>query len=417
MSHCKSKNMKILYVTQYFPPDKGAAQIRAWEMAQNLTRLGHKVTILTEFPNHPLGIVPRRYRFKLFQREMFDGIEVIRSYVKASPKKNFINRLMFYLSFMLTSIIGAIKLKHKYDLVFATSSPLFIGLSGYMISRIKGIRFIFEVRDIWPDAAVALGELKNKLFIRIASWIEKFCYAKCDKVVVVTKGCYSNLLQKKVDPKRIELVYNGANIEMFKPAEDGRELKKKYGYKGKYIVLYAGNFGLIHGMNSLIKAVKVLAGEEHMRFLFIGEGPMKNEVLRLREKLGLLNLEVINDVPRKKIMDYFNLADVCLVSAKRNKLSGLLLPVKMFDAWACGKPIVLSVDGEAREHLEKAKAGVWVEPEDSQGIAKAINYLFDNPQLCKQYGSNGRKYVEKHFSRKVQAERLEKILLEVLGHP
>jgi glycosyltransferase involved in cell wall biosynthesis len=316
---------------------------------------------------------------------------------------------------MLTSIMSAIKLKRKYDLVYATSSPLFVGLSGYIISRIKGIGFIFEIRDIWPDAAVALGELKNKLFIRIAGWIEKFCYAKCDKVVVVTKGCYNNLLQKKVNPKRIELVYNGANIEMFKPIKDRQELKKKYGSEGKFIVLYAGNFGLIHGMSSLIEAVKLFAGEEHLQFLFIGEGPMKGEMLCLREKFRLQNLEILNDVPRKKIIEYFNLADVCLVSAKRNNLSHVLLPVKMFDSWACGRPIVLSLDGEAREHLEKAKAGIWAEPENPHGIAQAIKYLFDNPRLCEQFGRNGRKYVEKHFSRKVQAEKLEKILLGVCG--
>jgi len=409
--------MNILYITQYFPPDKGAAQIRAWEMAQNLTRLGHKVTVVTEFPNHPLGIVPEQYRFKFFQREWSRGIEVIRSYVKASPKKNFISRLMFYLSFMGTSIIGAIKLKHKYDLVYATSSPLFVGLSGYIISRIKRIRFVFEVRDIWPDAAVALGELKNKLFIRIASLTEKFCYGKCSKVIVVTKGYRQNLLDKEVDSKKIEIVYNGANIEMFKPTKEEEVLKRKYDCEGKFVVLYAGNFGLIHGMNYLIEATRLFANTNSFKFLFIGEGPMKSEMLRLREKYRLANLKVLNDVSRKKIIEYFNLADVCLVSAKKNNLCRLLLPVKMFDAWACGRPIILSVDGEAREHLERAKAGVWVKPEDSEGIANAIKYLFQNPELRKQYGNNGRKYVEKYFSRKVQAERLEKILLKVITQP
>ena len=407
--------MNILYVTQYFPPDKGAAQIRAWEMAHNLTRLGHKVTVVTEFPNHPLGDVPPRYKFKLFQREMHDGIEVIRSYVKASAKKNFINRVMFYLSFAVTSVIGAAKLKNKYDLVYATSSPLFVGLSGYVISRLKGVRFIFEVRDLWPDAAVVLGELKNRLFITTAGWIEKLCYTKCEKVVVVTKGCRNSLLEKKVQPQRIELVYNGANIEMLKPAKDGQRLKERHGCKGKFVVLYAGNFGLIHAMSSLTEAVRILADEGGIEFIFVGEGPMKAEVLRLREKYRLMNLKILSDVPREKIVDYFNLADVCLVSAKRDNLSRVLLPVKMFDAWACGRPVVLSVDGEAREHLQKAKAGLWAEPENPHGIAKAIRYLFDNPQLCKKYGSNGRKYVVKHFSRKVQAERLEKILLGVCG--
>jgi glycosyltransferase involved in cell wall biosynthesis len=407
--------VNILYVTQYFPPDKGAAQIRAWEMAQNLSRLGHKITIVTEFPNHPLGVVPQKYRIKLFVREKYRGIEVIRTYVKTSPKKNFFNRIMFYFSFMISSIIAATKLKGKYDLVYATSSPLFVGLSGYIISRIKGIRFIFEIRDIWPDAAVVLGELKNKLSIRAARFVERFCYSKCDRVIVVTEGYRQNLLEKQVDPKKIHIIFNGANVDTFKPNRFGESLKRKYGYEGTFVALYAGNFGLIHGMNHLVEAARLLSSKDSIRFLFVGEGPMKAQITSLCAKYQLKNLEILKDVPTEQIVDYFSMADVCLVSTKKSKLTNAILPVKMFDAWACGKPIILSVDGEAREHLEKAKAGLWVEPENPHQITQAIKYLYDNPELCKRFGSNGRKYVERNFSRKVQAERLERILLEVLS--
>jgi glycosyltransferase involved in cell wall biosynthesis len=406
--------MNILYITQYFPPDKGAAQIRAWEMVQNLTKMGHRVTVVAEFPNHPLGIIPHRYKFKLFEREIYQGIEVIRTFVKPCPKKNFIGRIIFYLSFMITSILASFKLKRRYDLVYATSSPLFVGLSGYIVSRFKGVRFVFEVRDLWPDAAVVLGELKNRFFIRLASSIEQLYYRKCAKVIVVTKGCYQNVIKKGVDARKIEIVYNGANIETFKPLNEGQELKNKYGYEGKFIVLYAGNFGLIHGMDSLVEAVKLLRQEKDIRFIFIGEGPMKNEVLQSREDYKLVNLQVLNDIPVEGIIDYFNLADVCLVSAKKSQLSHVLLPVKMFDAWSCGKPIILSVDGEAREHLVRAKGGIWVEPENPEQIVNAIRYLHVNPNLCREFGKNGRKYVEEHFSRKVQAERLEKILRDIL---
>ena len=255
----------------------------------------------------------------------------------------------------------------------------------------------------------------NEILIRFAHLIEKLCYVKSDKLVVVTKGCYGNLLQKNVDPEKVDRVYNGANIDTFRPVADRRGLRERHGWEAKFTVLYAGNFGLIHGMNSLTEAVRILAEEDSIRFVFIGEGPMKSEVLRSQRKYHLANLKVLGDVPGQKLVDYLNLADVCLVSAKRHHLSRVLLPVKMFDAWACGKPIILSVDGEAREHLEKAEAGIWVEPEDSKGIANAVKYLLDNPESCEVYGSNGRKYVEKHFSRKTQAERLEKILVDVLG--
>lgn len=406
--------MNILYLTQYFPPDQGAAQIRAWEMAKNLTRLGHRVTILTEFPNHPRGVIPRKYRFSLFAREICGGVEVVRSYVKASPKKGFLGRMIFYLSFTATSIFAALKLKRKYDLVYATSSPLFVGLSGYVIAKAKGAKFVLEIRDIWPDAAVLLGQLKNKLFISMAASMEKFCYDKCSKVIVVTEGYRQNLLEKGVSSIKIEVVYNGSNIHLFKPARDGDTLKKRYGFGDRFVVLYAGNLGLIHGMNYLVEAARLLGNLDSIRFLFIGEGPLKKEVMSLRERYQLRNLEVLNGVPAEKIVDYFNLADVCLVSTKKSALTATILPVKMFDAWACAKPIILSVDGEAKDHLRRANAGLWAEPEDPAAIANAIKRLLDNPRLCGELGVNGRKYVEKYFSRKTQAERLERILVDVL---
>jgi glycosyltransferase involved in cell wall biosynthesis len=407
--------MNILYLTQYYPPDKGAAQIRAWEMAQNLTKLGHRVTIVTEFPNHPLGILPPSYKHRLFAREIHEGVEVIRTYVKASPKKDFLSRILFHLSFMITSIVAAIKLKHKFDLVYATSSPLFVGFAGYIISRIKGIKFVYEVRDLWLDAAVALGEAKHKLFIKVASWMERICYRHSAKVVVVTKGCYQNAVEKGVDPNKVKIVYNGANIQMFKPLLNRAELKRKFGYQGKFVALYAGNFGLVHGMDTLVETARILSDERRVEFLFVGEGPKKGEVLQLREEYGLTNLKVLDDVCREDIVEYFNLTDVCLVPAKRNKISFALLPVKMFDAWACGRPIILSVDGEAAQHLKKAQAGIWVEPENSEGIADAIKYFLNHPHLVEEHGSRGRRYVEKHFSRKMQAQRLEKILKQVSG--
>ena len=205
--------MNILYITQYFYPEVGATQNRALEMASYLVKSGHEVTILTEFPNHPSGIIPKRYRFKLFERERYKGIEVIRSFVKASPNKDFVNRILFYLSFMISSIIAGMKLKNRrYDIVYATSPPLFVGLSGYIISRLKKIKFVFEVRDLWPESAVVMGELKNKKAIQLSEWIERICYKNASRIVVVTKGIHDHLTQKDIDPDRLWIVPNGANV-------------------------------------------------------------------------------------------------------------------------------------------------------------------------------------------------------------
>ncbi len=408
--------MNILYITQYFYPEIGATQNRALEMASHLVACGHHVTILTEFPNHPSGIIPKRYRFKLFERGRYRGIEVIRSFVKASPKKNFVNRILFYLSFMISSIVAGMKLKNKkYDIVYATSPPLFVGLSGYVIARLRKVKFVFEVRDLWLESAVVMGELRNRRAIQLSEWIERICYKSASKIVVVTQGIRDRLIQRNVDPNRLSIVPNGANVDIFRFSADNDPFKKELGCQGKFIILYAGIIGLAQGIANLAEVVRRLKENKDIFFLFMGEGPLKRDLLRLQESYELDNLRIIGQVPRKEVFRYTAAADVCLVPLRKGNIFKSALPSKMFDAWACGRPIILTVDGEAREHLNKADAGIYVDAEDHRGIKKAIIHLSNNPDLCQKYGRNGRKYVEKHFSRKIMAQKLEKCLLTVLN--
>lgn len=406
--------MNILYLTQYFPPEIGAGENRAFEMVKNLKSLGHKITVITEFPNYPSGIIPKKYNFKLFEKRRAKGIEVIRCYVKASPHRSFKNRILFYLTFMLNSILAGVKLRIKFDLVYATSPPLFVGLAGYLLSRIRNLKFVFEVRDIWPDSAVALGELKNKITIKLSRRIEELCYNKAQKIITVTQGIAELIQKKGINSKKIKTVYNAVNLDLFEYQEDRTIFKKDLGIDEKFLVLYAGNMGLAQGMEELIEAVALMKGEENIKFIFIGNGPRKNSCKNLCKKYHLNNLHFLNEKPRTEIIKYIYAADVCLVPLRKKEIFKFALPSKMFEAWACGRPIVLSVDGEAKEHLQKAQAGVWAEPENVTAIKDAILFLYNHPSLCKEFGKNGRSYVEKYFSRKIQAERLEKILVKIL---
>jgi glycosyltransferase involved in cell wall biosynthesis len=406
--------MNILYLTQYFPPEIGAGENRAFEMVQNLKRLGHNITVITEFPNYPSGIIPKRYSFKLFEKKKSQRTEVIRAYVKASPERSFKNRIMLYFTFMLTSVLAGLKLKKRFDLVYATSPPLFVGLTGYFISRIKHSRFVFEVRDIWPDAAIVLGQLKNKILIQLSQKIEKLCYKKAHKLIVATQGLSSLIQKKSVPLEKIEVVLNGVNIQFFKYVPESKVSKEKIGYKNKFLALYFGTIGLAHGIDTLVKVAQLLKENKDIQFLLVGNGPDMGKIKRLRTLYQLRNLDLQKEKPRKEILELIAGADVCLVPVRKEKFFRSALPVKMFEAWACGRPIVLSVEGEAKEHLKNAQAGIWVEPENAVGIKDAILFLYNNPQLCKEFGKNGRTYVEKYFSRKIQAERLEKILVKVV---
>lgn len=407
--------MRILYLSQYFPPEVGATQIRAHEMAANLVSLGHQVTVMTEMPNHPSGIIRPEYRRKFRAIETLDGIEVVRSWVYATPYKTFRRRLIFYLSFMITTIFNSLFLERKrFHVVYATSPPLLVGLAGLIIAKLKKIPLVFEVRDLWPESAVELGELTNPKYINWAQKIADLCNEQARGIVTVTRGIYRRLLAKNLTKEKLFLVQNGTNPERYRYTYDS-ELQKILGWQGKFIVLYVGIHGLAQGLETVIEAASLLKHENSLHFAFVGEGPKKNELMQKAARRKLSNIDFISEVPADEICKYISLADLCLVPLKKNDLFKGALPTKMFDYWACGKPILLSVDGEAREELEGAKGGVFVEPENSSLMAKTILDVYKDPTLAKQMGENGKRYIrEKGYIRSEQARVLAHILRKLV---
>jgi len=402
--------MRILYISQYFPPEVGATQTRAIEMASNLVRQGHQVTVLTEFPNHPKGIIPEKYRGKFIEHDRVQGVDVIRTWVYARPDKTFFTRMGFYLSFMFTSFIVGLFLRGKFDIVYATSPPFFVGVSGLLSSRLKSARFVFEVRDLWPQSAVELGELSNETFIRWAEGLENVYYKKADILIAVTKGIYRHLSARGYGAK-VRQVLNGTNTELF--YYRGGEKKSEMGWDNKFVVLYAGILGIAQGMEKLCDLVENCKAYAEIQFVFIGEGPQKEKVKQLQETKKLHNLLLLGEVPREIIPEYISAADCCLVPLKKNPLFLGALPSKMFDYMACERPVILSVDGEARRVLEASGGGIYVEPENTQQMEEAILHLKNSPALCRKMGRAGREYVMQNFSRRQKALELEKILLEL----
>jgi len=403
--------MRILYLTQYFPPEIGATQTRAVEMASNLVKRGHLVTVLTEFPNHPKGIIPPEYKNKFVEYELLNGIHVYRSWVYARPHKNFYTRMGFYLSYMITAAVAGSFLRVPYDVVYATSPPFFVGVSGLWLSRLKNTKFVFEVRDLWPESAVELGELSNPRFIQYAEKLENYYYKKADAIVAVTSGIKEKLTARGYGNK-VNMVLNGSNTDLF--YSQGSAIKTQLDLENKFIVLYAGIIGIAQGMEQLCDVANKMKSNKEVQFVFIGEGPVKSTVNKIKQEKSLNNLTLLDEVPREKIPAYISTADCCLVPLKKNKLFLGALPSKMFDYMACERPVILSVDGEARTVLEDAKAGLFVEPENTEQIIQAIQYLRDNPRLCQQMGKAGRYYVEQHYSRRQKALELEQILTEII---
>ena len=411
--------MKILYLSQYFPPEVGATQARAYDMATGLIRAGHRVTMLTEVPNHPQGIIRPDYRGRLFARDVLDDIDVIRVWVKTSSVKSISTRLLFYLSYMVTATLAGLLLaREDYDLLYATSPPLFVGGAALALSTLRRLPLVFEVRDLWPESAVSLGEIKNPRLVRWSTWLEERCYRRARRIVVVTQGIRARLSERGFPSEKMAFIPNGSNTEIFRPQpEAALALRRELGLEGCFLVIYAGIHGIAQGLETVLEAAHRLVGIPDVHLLLVGDGPAKSHLLQLKEELRLTNVTMLQGQPREAIPAYLSAADVALVPLRKVELFKGALPSKMLDAWACGVPVILAVDGEAKEVLEKARAGSYVEPENPSQLSNAILRLRENPALCKEYGRNGRDFVARNYDRRKLAQSLEKLLQEVLDEP
>ena len=404
--------MRILYLSQYFPPEAGATQTRAYEMARHMVESGHQVTVITEIPNHPSGVIPPEYRGRFFERTDLDGIEVIRVWVKTSPTKNFLNRMLFYLSYMINAVVfGLFSARGGYDLIYASSPPLFAGGAALTLSYLRRLPLFFEVRDLWPDFAVALGELSHPLFISLARKLEWACYRRARRIIVVTKSYANRLTLRGVPSQKLVVIPNGANLDLFQYRPDGRQrLREELKLGDKFVAIYAGIHGIAQGLETVIEAAHQIEEQSDIHFLMVGEGPQKADLIALASDYQLHNLTWVSEQPRENIPDYLSTADVALVLLRGIEEFKGVLPSKMFDAWACQRPVILSVHGEARQLLDLSQGGICIPPDNPARLVEAIQKLKDNPQERQHMGSSARTFTEKNYSRQVQAEKLVQLI-------
>jgi glycosyltransferase involved in cell wall biosynthesis len=411
--------MRVLYLSQYFPPEVGATQTRAHEMARYLVQAGHQVTMLAEIPNHPSGIIPPAYRGKLWERRPLDGIDVIRLWVITSPHKGFRQRMLFYLSYMvmaiLVGLLVGLRLRRRYDVIYATSPPLFAGLAGAILSILLRTRLVFEVRDLWPESAVALGELSSPRAIRLAEYVERFCYRQARQIVVVTRGIAARLRARGISPRRIVLIPNGANVDQFHPAPaEAAALRQSLGLGDRFVAIYAGIHGVAQGMDTLVAAARLLQDDPDIVLLLVGEGPRKAAVRAAQVAGHLTNLRLLDEQPRAAMAGYLSLAGCAIVPLRDDPLFAGALPSKLFEGLACGTPVVLSAPaGEATAVLAAAQAGIAVPPEDPAALAAAIRELRDHPAEAAAMGARGRAFVAAHYTRREAARRLDEVLSAV----
>jgi glycosyltransferase involved in cell wall biosynthesis len=393
--------MRITFISENFPPDTGAPQIRLYEVSRELINRGYEVEVLTAFPHHPEGIIPEEYKGKFYQFEHLDGIPVHRSWIYPSEKGSFWKRLISYFSFTFSAFYSVFK-SQKADVIVCTSPPLFVGITGYFAAEFKKAKFVFNVADIWPESAVELGILKNKTFIRMAEVLENWLYKKSWKIATATEGILEYMVKKGKNRENVFLLPNGVNTETFSPREANEKWLEKLGFAGKKVFTFAGRVGYAQGLDSVLKAAKIVEGQDpDVRFLIIGDGPEKETLIKLKDDLKLTNLVFHDSVPVTEMPNIFSITDFSVVSLRNIELFKGARPSKIFPALASGVPVLYCGVGESAELIENNHCGIIAEPENPDDIAKKIlECAAMDEQEYKQYSQSGRKLVEESFSWK-----------------
>ncbi len=412
--------MKILYISQYFPPEIAAPAARVSELSRHWVKAGHEITVLTGFPNHPTGVVPPEYRRKLrclVVREMSDGAGVIRTWLWPRPNRGALGRMLSFASFSVSAAISGLFLSRP-DAVIATSPQLLVGLSGWWLARAKRVPFVLEVRDLWPEslAAVGMGREGSALHRALAT-IACFLYRESDHIVVVTPAFKEHLIDCwKVPAEKISIVQNGVESDVFQPAAPSVVLREELEAAGKFLMCYIGTMGMAHGLDTILQsATQISHSNSQVVFALVGEGAEKRRIADKVRSMGLANVRIVDQQPREKIPAYICASDACLVLLRDTPLFKTVIPTKMLEYMACGRPIILGVDGQARKIMEEANAGIFVPPEDASALTEAIIRLANDAKLRDALGDNGRRHILAHFSRQKTADEYLDLLSRITG--
>ncbi len=413
--------MKILYVSQYFPPEMGAPAARAAELARHWARSGHQVSVLTGFPNHPTGVVPEEWRSRLRRlvyNETVIDVHIYRTWLWPLPNRKAHERMRNYASFCLSAGLRGLTIPRS-DVIVATSPQLLVALAGWWLAFARQIPFVFEVRDLWPESLTAVGAGgEDSLLYHALGAIAKFLYQRADRIVVVTPAFKDHLIRKwRVPAEKIAVVENGVETDLFspQPLAANQSLRQQLNAEGKFLVCYVGTMGMAHGLETLLDAASRLQWENPgVRFLLVGEGAEKERIKSLAHSRGLGNVVFLDQQPREKIPAFISASDACLVLLKKTDVFKTVIPTKMLEFMSCARPVILGVDGQARQIVEEAEAGIVIEPENAEALAGAIQKLAANPELGATFGQKGREYILQYFSRDQTAKKYIRILEPML---
>ena len=383
--------MHILFLTDNFPPEVNAPASRTFEHCREWVRAGHRVTVITCAPNFPKGKVFDGYRNRFWQKEMMDGIQVIRVWTYITANEGFVKRILDYQSFMVMAILAS-PFVRGVDVVVGTSPQLFTVCAAYVISRLKRIPFVFELRDLWPESIRAVGAIGNSRLLDVLERVELFLYHKAARIVSVTYSFKRNLISRGVNANKVIVVTNGVDVSRFRPQPRDEVLAAQLGLQGMFIAGYIGTHGLAHGLETLLEAARRLQDNPNggdVRFLMLGDGANKAKLVEKAQAMGLVNVVFVSSVPKEQVVRYWSLLDVSIIHLKKTELFTTVIPSKLFECMGMGIPVLHGVAGESAEIVESEECGQVFEPENVDALCAVILMLKQQPALREKLRNNG----------------------------
>jgi len=401
--------MRILLLHQYYLEEDDHGGSRWNEITKQWVENGHQVQVIAGMMHYNSSEKRAEYKGKWFKKKKQGTIDVIRCHVSETYNSNFIGRLWAYFSFVFSSLwAGLFKVGGKYDVIIVSSPPLFIGISGYLISFFKRTPFVFEIRDLWPESAIDTGVVTNKLIIKLAYILEKFIYKKARLINVLTPAFRDTLIEKKgIASDKIIFIPNAADFSLSENLLkdfDVLSFKKEHDLVDKFVITYVGAHGVANHLEQVLETGKLLENT-NVLFLLIGDGMEKKRLVDLAKKNNITNVRFINPVPKADVFKYILASDMGASVLKNVDTFKTVYSNKTFDYMSCKKPILMAIDGVSRKLVEEAEAGVFVQPENPTDFALKINEYVSNPDKGKIQGENGYIYAKGNFDRIVLANK------------
>jgi len=375
--------------------------------------MGHDVTVVTTFPNHPTGVIPPGYRGRLRLIENDHGVRIVRTFLYAAANKGVIQRGLCYISFALSSVFQGYGPAGRPDVVIATSPQFLVTLSGWVLSRLKGTPLVTEIRDLWPDSIVAVGAFPaTSPLVRGLGVLERFIYRQSDLVISVTRS-FVPLLRDR-GARRVVFISNGADPAAFASPADRTAVRARFGLGERFVASFVGTLGMAHGLDTVLDAAEILRGRSDVLFWLVGEGARRAELQAEARRRGLDNVRFEGQVPRGDIPDVLAASDTALVLLRPDPLFETVLPSKMFEAMAAACPVILGVRGESRALLEESGGGVGIEPGNGAALARAVLELLADPESGRRRGALGRAYVTARLSHDALARDYAEALQDLV---